>query len=85
MSGMLQYLHATGTEGVLDNYILKAAMEKPCSQITFPAERLHLLLQESCGVDSRLDSWGGGGVTGTVLLVTDGAGDRHCPAQVCHM
>lgn len=58
---MLQYLCATGTERILDNYTVKAAMEKTCIQITFPAERLHLLLQDSCGVDSRLGSGGGGG------------------------
>lgn len=51
--------------------------EKPCSQITFLAGQLHLLLQDSCGVDSRLGSrsrsyW---------CCVTDGAGDRPCPAQ----
>lgn len=52
MSGMLRYLCATGTERILDN----SSTKKPCSQITFLAGQLHLLLQDSCGVDSRLDS-----------------------------
>lgn len=73
MSGMLRYLCATGTERILDN----SSTKKPCSQITFLAGQLHLLLQDSCGVDSRLGSrsrsyW---------CCVTDGAGDRPCPAQ----
>ena len=75
--GVLRYLHATGTERIPDSCILKATTEKPCSQITFPAGRLHVLLQDSCGVDSRLDL----GVGGSVLLLAGGAGDRHCPGQ----
>lgn len=76
MSGMLLYLCATGTERILDDSILKATMEEPCSQIKFLAEWLHFY-----GIHVE---WIQGFIQGVgvpVLILTVYAGDGHCPVQ----
>lgn len=73
---MLMYLCATGTERILDNSIFKATMEEPCSQIKFLAEWLNFYGIPVGWIQGFIQ-----GVGVPVLMLTDSAGDRHCPAQ----
>lgn len=75
MSGMLRYLCATGTERILDNSSTKNLVVKShfllgsfICYYRIPVEWIQGLVR-------------GVGATGAVLLLTDGTGDRPCPAQ----